>query len=253
MASTESRRDPPLLVRDAGARLTGAAVEVRNVFHIYREANVESVALRGVDLSVQPGEYVAIVGRSGSGKTTLLNLLAGADRPSAGSVRVDDIDLARASEGERARLRGRTIRHIAQQGNLVEFLDLRENLELAAALGESAVDSADVGAALGAVGLAHLSRRRPSQMSGGEQQRAALALAFLTKPRLLLADEITGELDGATASATLDALDVLRTCLAPTVVAVTHDTAVAERAGRVLEMVDGRLSADARAGNRSWR
>lgn len=230
----------------------GAAVAVRNVFHIYREDDLETVALRGVDLRVEPGEYVAVVGRSGSGKSTLLNLIAGTDRPSAGSIEVDVVDIVRATEEERARLRAGTIRHIAQSGNLVEFLDLRENLELAAALAGDGIRSPAIGDALALVGLATLDRRRPSQLSGGEQQRAALAMALLTRPRLLLADEVTGELDQASASLALDAIDLLRSRLGSTVIAVTHDQDVAARADRIVEMVDGRLLDD---GDRSlpWR
>ncbi len=219
----------------------GARVEVRDVFHIYREADVETVALRGVDLTVEPGEYLALVGRSGSGKSTLLNLLAAADRPSAGTVRVDGLDLAQAPEPDRVVVRGRVVQFLAQSGNLIEFLSLGETLQLAGELAGTPVTTAEACDALAGVGLRGLDGRRPPQLSGGEQQRAALAIALATRPRLLLADELTGELDQATAAAVLDTLDALRDRTHLTIVAATHDRAVAARADRVVEIRDGRI------------
>jgi putative ABC transport system ATP-binding protein len=219
----------------------GARVDVRDVFHIYREVDIETVALRGVDLRVESGEYVALIGRSGSGKSTLLNLLAAADRPAAGEVRVDGVDLAQAPEAQRVAMRGRVIQFLAQSGNLVEFLDLRETVRLAGELAGAPVSAGDADEALARVGLGGAARRRPRQLSGGEQQRAALAMALATRPRLLLADELTGELDRATASAVLDTLDELRRTTGLTVIAATHDRATAARSDRVVELRDGRM------------
>ena len=220
----------------------GAGVVVRDCFHIYREGDIETVALRGVDLVVEPGEYVAVMGRSGSGKSTLLNLLAAADRPSAGAITIDGIELAGASEATRTALRGRTIGHVVQTGNLVDFLDLTENVLLATALAGRDLTAAEAAAVLDRVGLAAMARRRPPHLSGGEQQRAALACVLATRPRLLLADELTGELDRATASAVLDTLDEVRAETSMTVVIVTHDPTVAARAARVVEIRDGRIA-----------
>ena len=219
----------------------GASVEIHDVFRIFRESDVETVALRGLDLGVAPGEYVAIMGRSGSGKSTLLNLVAGSDRPSAGAIRIDGVEVGQASEETRTALRGRTVAHVIQAGNLVEFLSLAENVALAASLAGVSLTDGDIRDALDRVALAALAARRPSQLSGGEQQRAALALALATRPRLLLAVEVTGELDHRTAAAVLDTIDRLRRTTPMTILAATHDPAVAARADRVVEIVDGRL------------
>jgi putative ABC transport system ATP-binding protein len=220
---------------------TGASVVVRDVFRIFREADVETVALRGIDFEAAPGEYVALMGRSGSGKSTLLNLMAGADRPSAGTVRIDGVEVGQAPEETRTTLRGRTIGHVVQEANLVEFLDLEENVRLAAALAGARLQRDDVAEALGRVGLSAMVGRRPAELSGGEQQRAALAMVLATRPHLLLADEITGQLDRATAAEVLDVIDLVRAETNMTIVAATHDPAVAARADRVAEIVDGRM------------
>jgi len=224
----------------------GASVRVHDVFHVYRDGPVETVALRGLDLSVDPGEYVAIMGRSGSGKSTLLNLLAGGDRPTAGAVVVDDVDLAKADERVRARLRGRAIGSVFQADNLVGFLDLVENLRLAASLTGASLTEGQATAALERLGLGAVARRRPAQLSGGEQQRAALAMVLAIQPRLMLADEITGELDRATATVVLDAIDVVRGTVEMTLIVATHDAAVADRADRVAEIRDGRAATSRR-------
>ncbi len=228
------------MTRAAVAEALGARVVVRDVFRIYREGDIETVALRGVDLDLDAGEYVAIMGRSGSGKSTLLNLISGADRPSAGSIQIDGVEVGQASESTRAAMRGRTVGHVVQSGNLVEFLDLVENVQLATALSGPRVNVDGALAILRRVGLADHGRRRPGALSGGEQQRAALALVLACRPRLLLADEVTGELDHASAGVVLDALDHIRAETGATTLLVTHDPDVAARAERIVEIRDGR-------------
>ena len=180
------------------------AIQLVDVIRVYREVDVETIALRGIDLEVARGEFVAIMGRSGSGKSTLLQLLAGSDRPTAGRVIVDGIDLSRAEEEERGRLRGAHVGIVFQSGNLVPFLDLGENVQLAAELAGRPIDRAGTQAILQRVGLSGRERHRPSQLSGGEQQRAALAAILATRPPIVLADEVTGELDSTTAERLLD-------------------------------------------------
>ncbi len=221
-------------------------IALTDVIKVYREVDVETIALRGVDLDIASGEFVALMGRSGSGKSTLLHLLAGSDRPTAGRVIVDGIDLGRAGEDERIRLRGSRIGVVFQSQNLVPFLDLEENVLLAASLAGRPIDPSVARAALAKVGLAERLRHRPDQLSGGEQQRAALALVVATRPVLLLADEITGELDSANAATLLDLVAELREAVQLTVVLATHDPEVAARAGRVVELRDGRVVADRR-------
>ncbi|MEP7360542.1 MAG: ABC transporter ATP-binding protein [Chloroflexota bacterium] len=222
-------------------------VALRDVFKVYREGEIETIALRGVDLSIKRGEFVAIMGRSGSGKTTLLNLIAGADRPTAGKVIVDGIALDRAGEDERERLRSRSIGIIFQAQNLVPFLTLKENVRLVDALADRASVSGDATQLLGSVGLADRADHRPDQVSGGEQQRAALACVLAASPTVLLADEITGELDSVTAAEVLGVVRAVHEERGLTVVLVTHDEEVAARADRVIRLADGHVLSNAKA------
>ena len=222
----------------------GAAIWLSDVIKVYREVDVETIALRGVDLRVPRGQFLALMGRSGSGKSTLLHLLAGSDRPTAGRVIVDGVDLARAEEDARATLRGSRIGIVFQAQNLVPFLDLEENLRLAATFAGRPLDRRSARTILGRVGLDDRRGHRPAQLSGGEQQRAALAIVAATRPTILLADEITGELDTATAAAVLDLVADLHTTDSPTIVLATHDPEVAARADRIVELLDGRVVAD---------
>lgn len=225
-----------------GGEPAGGAVELRDVIRIYREADVETVALRGVDLRVEPGEFVALRGRSGSGKSTLLHLVAGADRPTAGRVVVDGVDLARADERARAELRGRRVGVVFQAGNLVPFLSALENLELAASVAGRPISRDDALAVLGRVGLDERAGHRASALSGGEQQRAALACVLAARPAVLVADEITGELDSESAASVLRLLGEIHRRERITVLIATHDADVAARATRVVTLVDGRVA-----------
>jgi putative ABC transport system ATP-binding protein len=230
----------------ADARASVPAIVLSDVIRVYREADVETIALRGIDLEVAAGEFVAIMGRSGSGKSTLLQLLAGADRPTAGRVIVDGIDLSRADEDERARLRGAHVGIVFQSGNLVPFLDLEENVQLAAGLAGRPADRAAARGILARVGLEGRERHRPAQLSGGEQQRAALAAVLVTRAPVVLADEVTGELDSANAGLLLDLLAEIHRDEGMTLVLATHDPAVAARADRLVELRDGRVVGDRR-------
>ncbi|MEJ7747847.1 MAG: ABC transporter ATP-binding protein [Candidatus Limnocylindrales bacterium] len=223
-----------------------AIIRIDDVFRIYREADVETVALRGIDLAIAPGEFVAVMGRSGSGKSTLLNLLAGSDRPTAGRVIVAGIDLARADEAERHGFRGRRIGIVYQSQNLVPMLSLVENVALAACLARRPMARPEIETRLAMLGLGGRGDHRPDQLSGGEQQRAALACVLAADPPILLADEITGELDFLTAAAVLDAVTTIHRAAGTTVVLVTHDPAVAARSDRVVQLRDGRIVSDRR-------
>lgn len=224
--------------------LPTAAIRLVDVIRIYREVDVETVALRGIDLEISHGEIVAVMGRSGSGKSTLLQLIAASDRPTAGQVFVAGTDIARADEADRAALRGHQVGIVFQSQNLVPFLDLTENVRLAAALAGRPVDDATALAALERVGLGSRADGRPAQLSGGEQQRAALAAVVVTRPPILLADEITGELDTRSASGLLDLLMEIHGSEGMTIVLATHDPSVAARADRVVELRDGRIVSD---------
>jgi putative ABC transport system ATP-binding protein len=230
------------------ARIPGsdAIIELSDVIRVYREADVESIALRGVDLSIAAGEFVAIMGRSGSGKSTLLQLLSGADRPTAGRVIVDGVDLSRAEEAERARLRGTRVGMVFQSQNLIPFLTLRENVALAARLADRPASHDSVRAMLARVGLEDRLDHRPDRLSGGEQQRAALAAVLIARSPIVLADEITGELDSVNADRLLELLGEIHLVEGMTLVLATHDPNVARRADWIVELRDGRVVSDRR-------
>jgi ABC-type lipoprotein export system ATPase subunit len=223
-----------------------AIIVLSDVIRVYREADIETIALRGIDLEIAPGEFTAIMGRSGSGKSTLLQLLAGSDRPTAGRVFVDGIDLSRADEDVRASLRGAHVGIVFQSQNLVPFLTLQENVVLASVLAARPVDRRAAVDILARVGLEDRADHRPAQLSGGEQQRAALATVLVTRAPIVLADEITGELDSANAELLLDLLAEIHTVDGMTLVLATHDPMVALRANRIVELRDGRVVRDER-------
>ena len=216
------------------------ALELRDVFRIYRSGPAETVALRGLDLRIEPRELVAVFGASGSGKSTMLHLAAGLDRPSAGEVRAYGRSLAALSESELAAYRAREAAIVFQSGNLFTWLSALANVELSAALaGKRSRAAAEQG--LDAFGLAARAHVRAGQLSGGEQQRLAIAAAAIRQAPLVLADEPTAELDEANERLVLDALHRLRDDFETTVVVVTHSTSIAESADRVVELVDGRI------------
>jgi ABC-type lipoprotein export system ATPase subunit len=219
-----------------------------DVFKIYKIADLEVVALRGLDLHVERGELMAIVGASGSGKTTLLNILAGLDQPSAGRVSVGGRDLLTMTEADMVEYRRKEVGFIWQQTgrNLIPYLDAVQNVELPMLLAGRPRREATERARelLDAVGLSHRLSHRPQELSGGEQQRVSIAVALANDPPLLLADEPTGELDTVGASAVFDLLARLNRQLGVTVVIVTHDPAIAARVNRVVAIRDGRTSSE---------
>jgi ABC-type lipoprotein export system ATPase subunit len=218
------------------------ALECHDVFKIYRSGPVETVALRGLDLRVEPGELVAVLGPSGCGKSTLLTLAAGLDEPSAGDVRVWGRSLGRLEETELAAYRARDLAIVFQSGNLWPALSAQENVAISLHLAGHGDAEKSAAHSLAAFGLGERRSHRASALSGGEQQRVAIAAAAARRARLVLADEPTGELDQRNEQLVLAALEVLCRDFGSTVVVVTHSERVAERAERVIEMRDGRAS-----------
>jgi putative ABC transport system ATP-binding protein len=218
------------------------AIEARGLYHIYRESEVETVALRGAELVLEPASWTSLMGPSGSGKSTLVHVLAGLLEPSGGSVLIEGEDITRLAPPERALRRRRSIGLVLQRDNLHPLLDVAGNVALPLRLdGRSAHEARDrVEELLRRVGLADRARHRAAQLSGGETQRAAIALAVAPRPKVLLTDEPTGELDEATAAGVLDLLDELR-AEGTAILTVTHNPQVAERAGRSLTMRDGEV------------
>lgn len=198
--------------------------------------------LQDISFTVMPGEAVAIVGASGSGKSTLLGLLAGLDVPTGGEVRLDGESLNSLDEDRRAGLRGRLLGFVFQSFQLLPSLTALENVMLPLELAGNPRAAAQAGSWLQRVGLGHRFRHYPKHLSGGEQQRVALARAFATDPRLVLADEPTGNLDVATGAQIIDLMFDLNARQGTTLLLVTHDEAIAARCGRILRMQAGRLN-----------
>lgn len=215
------------------------SLRAENVYRFYRAGDEETLAVQGVSLEVRPGELVALSGPSGSGKSTLLACLAGTDEPSGGTVWVDGTRMSGRTEAARAALRARHIGTMAQSGNLLPHLRLIDNLRLAQRIGGG---TADVRALLADLGIADRSRAWPDELSGGELARAALAVALVNDPAVLLADEPTGELDEATEARLLSLLR-RRAESGCAVLVASHSLAVHRTADRALLLEDGRLVA----------
>ena len=215
---------------------------------IYKVANLEVVALQGLDLHVEPGEFVALIGASGSGKSTLMHILGGLDVPSAGRVLVAGNDLTALDRGARTEYRRRVIGFVWQQTarNLLAYLTARQNVELPMLLAGVPQHERQARAQelLERVGLADRGDHKPNALSGGEQQRVAIAVAIANRPSVLFADEPTGELDSVTAHEVFDLLRSLNQELGLTIVVVTHDPLVSEQVSRTIAIRDGRTSAE---------
>jgi putative ABC transport system ATP-binding protein len=225
----------------ADAAADGFALELRDVIKIFRSGPVETVALRGVSLQASPGELIAVLGPSGCGKSTVLALCAGLDEPSAGEIRIDGRSLLGRSTAELVTHRASQIALVLQSDNLWSSLSARDNVIISCRLAGVLDCAARADDALAAFGISDRARHRAAELSGGEQQRVAVAAAFARRPRLVLADEPTGELDSATEALVLRALARLRDETDATVLVVTHSPQVARAADRVIEMRDGRI------------
>ncbi|HEX6106238.1 MAG TPA: ABC transporter ATP-binding protein [Gemmatimonadales bacterium] len=212
----------------------------------YRSGDRELTVLNDITFTLEPGGFAAIVGPSGSGKTTLLGLLAGLDRPTAGTVHLDGQELGALDEDALARIRGEKIGFVFQSFQLIPTLTARENVQVPLELrGEDA--GARARELLARVGLAERADHYPAQLSGGEQQRVALARAFSTRPKVLFADEPTGNLDARTGAGIIDLMVELNRDFGTTLVLVTHDLDLAERARRTIRLADGHIAADSAA------
>ncbi|WP_125776782.1 ABC transporter ATP-binding protein [Antribacter gilvus] len=245
-ATTTGARTEP--VRAEGTFGDGALVVCDSLVRIYQSDGIEVQALQGLDLLVEEGELVAVVGASGSGKSTLLGILSGLDVPTAGRVRVGPWDLAAMTRAQRVTYRRQSVGFVWQQTarNLVPYLTAEQNVDFPQSVAgvprrERAARTHEL---LGALGVADCAHRRPGQLSGGQQQRVAIAVALANSPALLLADEPTGELDTTTSAEVLEALRSVNTELGTTVLVVTHDPSVSEHVRRTVAIRDGRTSSE---------
>jgi putative ABC transport system ATP-binding protein len=222
-----------------------AWVEVQDVRKVYRRDTQEIPVLDNLSLSIEEGEFVALMGPSGSGKTTLLNLIGGIDQPTSGEIRVAGVGIARMNGGDLARWRSQTIGYIFQLYNLMPVLTAQQNVELPLLLlkmsGAERKKRAEF--ALDLVGLADRRKHYPRQLSGGQEQRVAIARAIVSDPKLLLADEPTGDLDRTSGEEILQLLERLNREFKKTIIMVTHDPHAAERAHRLVHLDKGVLTA----------
>jgi ABC-type lipoprotein export system ATPase subunit len=222
--------------------LTGVGLlDLDGVSKSFQRGREQVVALDGVSLSVEKGEFVALVGPSGSGKSTLLHLAGGLDHPDSGRVLLGERDLAALSAGERATIRRREVGFVFQFFHLIPTLTLAENVELPLLLDGARDTRGTVGVILERMGLGGRAQHLPGELSGGEMQRAAIARALIAEPDLILADEPTGNLDTATGRTILDVLSEQVSDAGAALLMVTHDESAASRAGRVLHLRDGKL------------
>lgn len=228
------------------ARRTSAVANVatfraKDLMKVYQAGEVEVVALRGIDLDLQPSELVVLLGPSGSGKSTLLNILGGLDTASSGQVFFRDMELTEADQGALTRYRRDHVGFVFQFYNLVPSLTARENVALVTEIAKAPMDEAE---ALDLVGLGERMDHFPAQLSGGEQQRVAIARAIAKKPDVLLCDEPTGALDNETGVIVLEAIERVSRELGTTTALITHNVVIGDMADRVLTMAGGRIVGD---------
>ncbi len=222
-------------------------LECDAIGHDYLSAGRRLTVLKDITFSLEDGGFLAIVGPSGSGKTTLLGLLAGLDRPTRGRVLLDGIDLGTLGEDDRARLRRTKVGFVFQSFQLIPTLTARENVQVPMELARSNEAGPRAQELLDRVGLGERSHHYPSQLSGGEQQRVALARAFSTRPKILFADEPTGNLDAANGATVVELMESLNVEFGTTLVLVTHDLDLAARARRTIRLADGAMMSDTTA------
>jgi putative ABC transport system ATP-binding protein len=217
-------------------------IVLADINRLYRSDEVETTALRSIDLHIRPGEFVAVMGPSGCGKSTLLNIIGTIDRPTSGKYLFADRDITQLNEAELAKLRRDNLGFVFQSFNLIDDLTIAENVELGLIYRKWAGKDrrARVGAAMDRVGVAHRARHYPHQLSGGQQQRAAIARAIVGQPSLILADEPTGNLDTENGAQVMDILKTLN-AEGATIVMVTHSPSHADVARRRIDMLDGRV------------
>jgi ABC-type lipoprotein export system ATPase subunit len=248
LADLQKRAAERAAARAGGSDRLQGHIVCDGLVRIFKTDGIEVVALQGLDLVVDRGELLAIVGASGSGKSTVLNILSGLDAPTAGLARVAGYNLLGMSARQRLRYRRHTVGFVWQQAgrNLLPYLTARENVELPMRLVKGRLPRGRASQLLDMVGIGHCADRRPSQMSGGEQQRCAVAVAVANDPEVLFADEPTGELDEATAVEVFGAVRTINAELGVTVVVVTHDHNVADQVRRTVAIRDGRTASEVR-------
>jgi putative ABC transport system ATP-binding protein len=246
LVSTPTTLPPPETAAEPVATTTDGVVRGRSLVRRFGEGETAVDALRGVDVGFEAGTFTAIMGPSGSGKSTLMHILAGLDRPTAGWVELGDVRLDELSDRELTLLRRRQIGFVFQSYNLLPVLTAEENITLPVTIGGGEPDREWLATLLDTMGIEKRRRHRPSEMSGGEQQRVAVARALISRPAVLFADEPTGNLDSAASDEILELLRHAVDEFGQTIVMVTHEAAAAAIADRLLFLADGRIVDDLR-------
>jgi putative ABC transport system ATP-binding protein len=216
-------------------------LETENLSKIYGKGDIKITALKNINLSINKGEFVAIIGPSGSGKSTLLHLLGGLDRPTGGIIKVKGTDISKLSDKELAEYRRKEVGFIFQQYNLIPILNVRENIELPLMIGNEEVDEDYIENIIKILGLSERENHLPNQLSGGQQQRVAIGRALAAKPSIILADEPTGNLDTKTTEEVMELLEMSSREFNQTLIVITHNTSIAKKAERVISIVDGEI------------
>lgn len=216
-------------------------LETLNLSKVYGKKENTVDALKNIDINIEKGEFVAIVGPSGSGKSTMLHLLGGLERSSGGTIKVNGEDISKLSEKKLAEYRRKEVGFVFQQFNLIPVLNVRENIELPLMLGNDDIDEAYIDELIDILGLKERSRHLPNQLSGGQQQRVAIGRALATKPSIILADEPTGNLDSKTTDEVMELLKKSIKMYNQTLVVITHDLDIAKKADRIINIVDGQI------------
>lgn len=217
-------------------------VVVEDLQMVYRVGKIEVPALRGVEMTVKEGEFVAVMGPSGCGKSTLLHLLGGLLKPTAGRIYIDSVEISAISDAQRTGIRRRKMGFVFQRFNLFPTLTARDNIELAKRIhGNGFYEDGSVGEILRLLGLEDKIYHKPAELSGGEQQRLAIARAVINRPAILLADEPTGSLDSDNSQTVLQMLQELNLRYGQTIIMITHDPEAASTASRIIEMRDGKI------------
>ena len=227
--------------------LSGDIIVCENLYKIYKTKDLEVLALQGLDMNIAAGELMAIIGNSGSGKSTFLNMIGGLDRPSAGKLTVDGKDLFKLTEPELVEYKRSTVGFVWQNNarNLVPYLTALQNIQLPMIFHDARKRQDRAMQLLEMMGLSHKKNHKLSQLSGGEQQRIAIAIALANNPKILLADEPTGSVDAKTGSYILDVFRELNKTMGLTIVIVTHDRMIAQKVNRVVTIRDGKTSSEA--------
>ncbi|MEB2282694.1 ABC transporter ATP-binding protein [Lysinibacillus xylanilyticus] len=221
-------------------------VRIENIVKSYGEGNNRVDALKGIDLSIQQGEFVSIVGASGSGKSTLLHILGGLDRPSFGKVFIGDNDIYKYSDNELSVFRRRKVGFIFQFFNLIPVLNVQENIALPTLLDSESIDMEYLNEIMNILGLQERKDHLPSELSGGQQQRVSIGRALINRPHLILADEPTGNLDTRNTKEVMDLLRLTAKKYNQTVVMITHDLNISSASDRIITIQDGKIISDKR-------